>query len=140
MTQGSRSIDGAHQAQDVDVGADWSTIGDIARDFDVTLRTLRFYEARGLLAPRREGMSRFYSQKDRLRLGLILKGKQLGFTLSEIRALVLQGEDGQSGLQLSLAQIDEQLGLLRSQMNETRAAIAELEERRASLVSGRGTP
>ena len=68
------------------------TISDLARDFGVTLRTLRFYESRGLIAPARSGMTRIYSGRDRARLALILKGKQLGFTLVEIRAM-LANED-----------------------------------------------
>jgi DNA-binding transcriptional MerR regulator len=117
-----------------DKNTNWSTIGDIARDFDVTLRTLRFYEARGLLSPRREGMNRFYSEQDRSRLALILKGKKLGFTLTEIRAMVAQSAENKQGLKLSLGQIEEQLKLLRTQLSECEAAIAELEERRAQLV------
>ena len=116
--------------------ANWSTIGDIARDFDVTLRTLRFYEARGLLAPRREGMNRFYSDQDRSRLELILKGKRLGFTLTEIRAMVGQISETRSGLKLSLPQVDEQLKLLRSQLEECKAAIEELESQRSVLMAG----
>jgi DNA-binding transcriptional MerR regulator len=113
---------------------EWATIGDIARDFDVTLRTLRFYESRGLLSPRREGMNRYYSEQDRSRLELILKGKKLGFTLTEIRAMVAQNSESKSGLKLSLPQIEEQLKLLRSQLAECQSAIAELEERRTALV------
>lgn len=113
---------------------EWSTIGDIARDFDVTLRTLRFYEARGLLSPRREGMNRYYSAQDRARLSLILKGKKLGFTLTEIRAMVAQNAESKSGLKLTLPQIDEQLKLLRSQLSECQSAIQELEERRDALL------
>lgn len=138
MSQSYRTVDESPRSAKSEVAnAEWATIGDIAREFDVTLRTLRFYESRGLLTPRREGMNRFYSQKDRARLTLILKGKKLGFTLSEIRAMVLQNEDDKSGLQLSLPQIDEQLTLLREQLDDTRAAIAELEERRASLLKGK---
>ena len=66
------------------------TIGDLAREFGVTLRTLRFYEDRGLLSPRREGTARIYDARDRARLSVILKGKQLGFTLTEIRALLAE--------------------------------------------------
>ncbi len=135
MTTPTRNVREADMASSE---AEWATIGDIAREFDVTLRTLRFYESRGLLSPRREGMNRFYSQKDRTRLALILKGKKLGFTLSEIRALVAQSEDDKSGLQLSLPQIEEQLKLLRDQLAETHAAIAELEERRALLLKSKG--
>ncbi len=115
--------------------ADWSTIGDIARDFDVTLRTLRFYEARGLLSPRREGMNRYYSEQDRSRLSLILKGKKLGFTLTEIRAMVAQNSETKTGLTLSLPQIDEQLKMLRGQLSECESAIEELEERRSALLA-----
>ncbi len=113
------------------------TISDLARDFGVTLRTLRFYESRGLLSPARSGMTRIYSARDRARLALILKGKQLGFTLVEIRAMLANeekkgeaaGEKSASvgGLQLTRDQIVEQLDLLRSQRSEIDGAIAELE-------------
>lgn len=120
------------------------TISDLARDFGVTLRTLRFYEARGLLSPSRSGLARIYSEQDRARLGLILKGKQLGFTLVEIRAM-LAAEEGRGpgqpsasvgGLQLSREQIVEQLELLRAQQQEIAAAIAELETTLATLPEG----
>ncbi|KPH82870.1 hypothetical protein AE618_01605 [Bosea vaviloviae] len=112
------------------------TISDLARDFGVTLRTLRFYESRGLIAPARSGMTRIYSGRDRARLALILKGKQLGFTLVEIRAMLANeekkgGADAGSasvgGLQLSREQVVEQLELLRTQRAEIDSAIAELE-------------
>jgi DNA-binding transcriptional MerR regulator len=115
-------------------GSDWASISDVARDFDVTLRTLRFYEARGLVSPRREGMNRYYSEQDRARLTLILKGKKLGFPLTEIRAMVSQNPGSKGGLILSMKQIDEQLTLLRSQFAECQAAITELEERRSALA------
>lgn len=110
------------------------SIGDLAQEFDVTLRTLRFYEARGLLNPTRSGMTRIYSERDRARLSLILKGKQLGFTLVEIRAMLADAEKEKSGnaatiggLQLSKTQILEQLELLKTQQQEIKTAIAELE-------------
>ena len=65
-----------------------STISDLARSYGVSLRTLRFYEDRGLLHPRRHGTMRYYGAADRVRLELILKGKRLGFTLSEIQDLI----------------------------------------------------
>lgn len=133
-------------ADDTRSGSDASdgfSISDLARDFDVTLRTLRFYEARGLLSPTRSGMTRIYSGRDRARLALILKGKQLGFTLVEIRAMLAQEEGGGSvpeektasvgGLQLTRAQIGEQLDLLRGQRAEIETAIAELEATLARL-------
>src|SRR5436853_6685752 len=64
------------------------TIGELSRDFGVTLRALRFYENKGLISPQRDGLNRLYSQADRNRLALILKGKTLGFTLGEIREMI----------------------------------------------------
>jgi DNA-binding transcriptional MerR regulator len=67
------------------------TISELAREFDVTPRTIRFYEDQGLLAPKRTGAGgrqRVYSQRDRTRLKLTLRGKRLGLSLSEIRDLV----------------------------------------------------
>lgn len=111
------------------------TIGDLAREYDVTLRALRFYEARGMLRPRRSGLTRLYSENDRKRLGLILKGKQMGFTLQEIRVMLAsEGANGQpSELKLSKAQIDEQLEVLLRQRNELDTAIAELRAKRDKL-------
>jgi DNA-binding transcriptional MerR regulator len=106
------------------------TIGDLAREFDVTLRALRFYEARGLLKPQRAGLTRLYSADDKARLALILKGKSLGFTLQEIREMVAgRGKSGAvaGSLNLSLPQVEEQLAALRQQKTEIEAAIVELE-------------
>src|SRR5215211_6172447 len=97
------------------------TIGHLAREFGVTLRTLRFYEDRGLLSPRREGTARIYDARDRSRLSVILKGKQLGFTLTEIRAMVADersGETATTNLNLSLAQVDDQIAHLEQQKVE----------------------
>ena len=63
------------------------TISELAREFGVTTRTIRFYEDQGLLSPQREGTNRIFSQRDRVRLKLALRGKRLGFTLAEIREL-----------------------------------------------------
>lgn len=121
------------------------TISDLARDFGVTLRTLRFYESRGLIAPARSGMTRIYSSRDRARLALILKGKQLGFTLVEIRAMLANeekkggadaaGSASVGGLQLSREQVVEQLELLRTQRAEIDSAIAELEASAARFAN-----
>jgi len=63
------------------------TISELAREFDVTTRTIRFYEDQALLEPRREGQRRIYSRRDRVRLMLILRGKRIGLSLLEIREL-----------------------------------------------------
>jgi DNA-binding transcriptional MerR regulator len=114
------------------------TIGDLAREFGVTLRTLRFYEDRGLLSPRREGTARIYDARDRARLSVILKGKQLGFTLTEIRAMVAEerlGETPAANLRLSLAQVEDQIAHLEQQRKEIDQALEELKSHRDSLVA-----
>jgi DNA-binding transcriptional MerR regulator len=112
-------------------------IGDLAREFGVTLRTLRFYEDRGLLSPRRDGMSRVYDSKDRDRLAVILKGKQLGFTLTEIRAMLAEESraDGSTlNLNLSVEQIEDQIQHMEAQKIEIEQALIELRSR-LSLVA-----
>ncbi len=64
------------------------TIGELAREFDLTTRAIRFYEDCGLLTPQRSGRNRVYSQRDRTRLKLTLRGKRLGLTLAEVKELV----------------------------------------------------
>ena len=111
-----------------DFGKDEVTIGELATRFGVTLRTLRFYEKRGLLKPRRRGMARLYDAQDRGRLALILQGKRLGFTLTEIRALVSASQEGADGqtLDLSREKCVEQIKLLERKKREIETALAEL--------------
>jgi DNA-binding transcriptional MerR regulator len=111
------------------------TIGDLAREFGVSLRALRFYENKGLLAPRRAGLARLYSPSDRQRLILILKGKKLGFTLTEIRQMVA-AEEGQAGgnkLQFNREKCQEQIRLLEQQKAEIEEGLAELRRIYASF-------
>lgn len=107
------------------------TIGDLAREYSVTLRALRFYEDKGLIAPKRSGLTRLYSAADRERLALILKGKQLGFTLTEIRALLARHDAAASagaaeGLSLTRDRCTRQLAQLERQRADIDTAIAEL--------------
>lgn len=98
------------------------SITELAREFDVTTRAIRFYEDQGLLTPRREGQRRIYSSRDRVRLKLTLRGKRLGFTLSNIREL-FDIYDSAKGEQ---AQIEQYLGLLaqrRAQLVQQREDI-----------------
>lgn len=114
------------------------SIGDLAREFSVTLRTLRFYEDRGLLAPHRKGTIRVYSARDRSRLATILKGKRLGFTLGEIAGMVAAEEgstDTPGVLKLSLHQVEEQIVHLERQKLEIEGAIAELRATRDGLTA-----
>lgn len=104
------------------------TIGELARDFGVTLRALRFYENKGLLSPQRDGLNRLYSQRDRDRLALVLKGKKLGFTLGEIQQLVAaeSGAASEATLNLSREKCLEQIALLERQKSELEEGLAEL--------------
>lgn len=118
-------------------GAKVYTIGDLAREFSVTLRTLRFYEDRGLLSPRRDGTARIYDSRDRERLSVILKGKQLGFTLTEIRAMLAEERSANGpamNLRLSLDQVEDQIRHLEQQKAEIEEALEELRTRRSSLA------
>jgi DNA-binding transcriptional MerR regulator len=107
------------------------SIGTIAREFNVTLRAIRFYESKGLLKPQRDGKTRIYGPADRERLALILKGKHLGFTLSEIRALLaskMSSYDNDAGpLGLSREQCSRQIDTLERQKRDIEDAIAELQ-------------
>ena len=112
-------------------------IGDLAKEFGVTLRALRFYQDRGLLSPRREGSTRIYSADDRARLARILAAKKLGFTLSEVRAMLAKdaGAAGAAGAELPLTeeQIETQIAHLERQKEEIAEALAELRARLSDL-------
>ena len=110
------------------------TIGDMAREFSVSLRALRFYEDKGLISPRREGTSRIYDGRDRVRLQMILKGKQLGFTLAEVRELIGLGREPTAAsldLGLTSEQIKRQIRHLERQRSDMDEAVSEL---RAALA------
>ena len=111
------------------------TIGELSREFGVTLRALRFYENKGLIAPHRDGLSRLYSQGDRTRLALILKGKKLGFTLGEIRQMIAaeEGEADHDALTLSQEKCLEQIEMLQRQKAEIEEGLSELHRIYAEL-------
>ena len=114
------------------------SIGELAREFDLTLRTLRFYEDRSLLRPRRVGMQRIYSRRDRARLKLIVMGKRVGFSLQEIGEMLdfYDLKDGQEHqLVRARDRFTEQIALLRQQQNDIEQAIGEL-ERTVEVVTG----
>jgi len=101
------------------------TIGEVAREFGITLRALRFYEAKRLIAPQRSGALRLYRRGDRNRIALILSGRRLGFTLAEIKDLV----EGPSGcLQLTREKCLEQINLLERQKRGIELALGELRQ------------
>jgi DNA-binding transcriptional MerR regulator len=123
----------ANQSGDSDKTA--FTIGELSREFGVTLRALRFYENKGLISPHRERLSRLYSQGDRTRLALILKGKKLGFTLGEIRQMIAaeEGDADTRSLGISREKCLEQIELLKKQKAEIEEGLNELSRLYASL-------
>ncbi|MBO6890862.1 MAG: MerR family DNA-binding transcriptional regulator [Roseibium sp.] len=114
------------------------TIGDLAKEFGCTLRTLRFYEDKGLINPKRDGMNRVYNRRDRARLKLVLMGKRVGFSLSEIRDMLdlYDLRDGQvTQLRVALSKFNEQISVLKDQRKDIEQAIEEL-SRTVEIVSG----
>jgi DNA-binding transcriptional MerR regulator len=113
------------------------TISQMSRLFGVSLRTLRFYEDRGLIKPRREGNARYYRATDRIRMEMILKGKKLGFTLTEIQDLI--GAKGTAETpdledQLNPQQIVTQISHLERQRSEIEGAIERLRATQSRLA------
>ncbi|MEZ8092782.1 MerR family DNA-binding transcriptional regulator [Photobacterium swingsii] len=103
-------------------------ISELAKEFDITTRSIRFYEDMGLLAPTRNGTTRIYQRRDKIRLKLILRGKRLGFSLAEIRELFELYDTDQSDNQLNqmLIIIDEKQAVLQQQLNDINVVMNEL--------------
>jgi len=107
------------------------SISELASEFDVTTRSIRFYEDQGLLHPTRRGQTRIYSSKDRVRLKLILRGKRLGFSLAETRELFDLWDETLSGsekqLNLMLKTITTKRAELEQQLNDIAMVQLELD-------------
>ncbi len=99
-------------------------IGEIADEFNVTLRTLRFYEDKGLINPKRVGTSRFYGRREKARLRLILLGRDIGFSLEDIREM-LNLYEPKSGNQAQLRVALEKADLQMERLNEQRKSVDE---------------
>ena len=103
------------------------TISELAQEFSITTRTIRFYESRGLIAPQRIGTTRCYSKRDRARLMLILRGRNLGFTVEDV------------GEYLALYDTDPaQFAQTRLLLGKVETAIADLEKKRDDLTRALG--
>src|SRR6478672_4588341 len=114
------------------------SITDLCREFNVTPRTLRFYEQKGLLSPARRGWTRLFSYRDRARLQLILRGKRVGFALEEIKEMLdlYNLKDGQlTQLRVASTKLKDRLVGLKKQRHEIEEAIADL-ERTCDIVDG----
>jgi DNA-binding transcriptional MerR regulator len=122
--------DAAHESHDRGNNAGEAeapmTIGEVAREFGITLRTLRFYEAKRLITPQRDGAARIYHGSDRERIALILTGRRLGFTLVEVKRL-LDGPDGKN-LRLTREKCVEQINHLERQKRGIEMALSELRQ------------
>lgn len=105
------------------------SISQLAREFDVTPRALRFYEDKGLLEPRRDGMNRVYSHRDRAKLNLIVQGKRVGFSLIEIKELLdLYHVDQRAQAQTALKSYRARIEALEEQRKDIDIAIGMLRE------------
>ncbi|MCW8905002.1 MULTISPECIES: MerR family DNA-binding transcriptional regulator [Sedimenticola] len=115
------------------------TISELAKEFDVTPRAIRFYEDQGLISPSRKGRRRVYRERDRVRLKLVLRGKRLGFPLSEVKEMfdlydTSPGESGQ--LRFLIDKIKARREMLEQQRQDIEAVLHEMEsvEKRALNV------
>jgi DNA-binding transcriptional MerR regulator len=108
------------------------TVGELADELGVTTRTLRHYEAEGLVAPRRSGQNRVYTPRDRARLRLILRGRRFGMTLAECREIVdmYDGAESSEKLQLKtlLGRLDGIEADLRARQADLRRTLGEVRE------------
>ncbi|MDF2152106.1 MerR family DNA-binding transcriptional regulator [Vibrio sp. CAU 1672] len=103
-------------------------ISELAREFDITTRSIRFYEDLGLITPERRGSTRIYNGRDRIRLKLILRGKRLGFSLADIKELFELYDTDQSAEQLHymIRLIEDKKATLQQQANDINAVMMEL--------------
>ena len=119
---------------------DLYSIADLAREFGISTRAIRFYESKGLISPERLGATRVFRRRDRARLILILRGKRLGFSLRDISDyLALYDADRGQQVNLLAEKVDERLELLEQQLADLQTTIAELQEIR-KLAQDRVAP
>ena len=112
--------------------SDTWTITELAQEFDITTRTIRFYEDKGLIAPERSRQRRIYHPRDRVRLQLVMRGKRLGFSLDEIQEMIdLYDADPTEFAQLKMfiVKLRERRRLLQRQRNDINSVISEIRER-----------
>ncbi|WP_047865964.1 MerR family transcriptional regulator [Rubrobacter aplysinae] len=104
-------------------------IGELVEEFDVTARTIRFYEERGLISPDRNARTRVYDERDRVRLRLILRGKRLGFDLEEVREMLslYELDDGEARqLEHCIEVGRDKIAALERQREDVEATLADL--------------
>ena len=122
------------------------TITELAQEFDITPRAIRFYEDMGLLEPARAGRNRVYTHGDRTRLKLTLRGKRLGLSLQEVKQLVdlyESGTDARPQLEAFLVVLGDHRRQLEQQLDDIRVTLAEIEQHEArcrALLAAGATP
>jgi DNA-binding transcriptional MerR regulator len=110
--------------------SDTYSISELAQEFGVTTRTIRFYEDQGLLRPQRAGATRIFSNRDRVRLKLALRGKRLGFSLAEIRELFELydvSRDEKKQLEAFLVRLERRRALLEQQREDIKVMLNEID-------------
>lgn len=143
MTAPTRAKTGFVPVDD-DSGKPTYTITELAQEFDITPRAIRFYEDVGLLEPARAGRNRVYTLRDRTRLKLTLRGKRLGLSLQEVKQLVdmyESGSDERRQLEAFLTVLAEHRRQLEQQLEDIRVTLAEIEQHEArcrSLIAANG--
>lgn len=119
-------------------GSDLYTVTELANELGITPRTIRFYETKGLIMPRRAGTTRVYTYRERARMLVILRGKRLGFSLADIREyLDLYDADPSRVKQLQLlsGKLDRRIAELEQQREDLEAALHELHEMRQECLN-----
>ena len=114
------------------------TIGELATAFSLSPRAIRFYEDQGLLAPQRAGTTRVYTKRDRARLQLILRGKRLGFTLSDIREFLGLYDSDRSKhrqMEMTLQRTRSRIAELEQQLEDITITLAELRDMEGEILA-----
>ncbi|MEY4240204.1 MAG: hypothetical protein RL339_2805 [Pseudomonadota bacterium] len=121
--------DGAHLERPDALAREHFTISDLTAEFGLTARALRFYEDEGLIAPARQGLSRVYSKRDRARLAWIMRAKNVGFSLTEIKEMIDLYDLGDGRVEqrrVTVARCKQQVERMQAQRADIDAAINEL--------------
>ncbi|MEL7400106.1 MAG: MerR family DNA-binding transcriptional regulator [Pseudomonadota bacterium] len=100
------------------------SISELAKEFDITTRTIRFYEDKGMITPARQGQTRIYSPADRTKLKLILRGKRLGFSLDESNAIIDMYDPSGNNAE----QLETLIGRIRQQRQSLQAQLEEIQD------------